>query len=449
VQSWTLKQFTNNDNISSGRVTWNPSGTEIALSATINNGNYQIYKGAFTPSAPLGALSALTNHSDGTMDTYPDWGQNGIVYLEQPLSGQQRIKLVGNPPGFTLTAPTPPSGLTFAGGLAWSPNGTQVAYALGSPTASTYIYYFNAADGIPVQITTGSVTDAWPDWAVASDNTQWIFFQRISANTPQIYRVQVNPLGQPQLLTGSTGGSGSSTPSVANPVTYLAAVFPPPMDVPLPRLSNCEFADRQGANVRSRDINPSIPGNYPLIASAPAEVMIVDTSLAADPPPLNNANNAGLGNFVAIRINWTNLPKEIQDRINSKYFSANPVTSGYLYIGYAHLQSVAVSAVAPPNPSPQVPLKGAIGVSGDTGDAGIKHLDITVFYIPPKGPFNVRPEPSSTGYDTSPYSFANLHQWYNAFYRLYNSRETFGNTQEIDPLVLWPILAQGTSCPLP
>jgi hypothetical protein len=40
-------------------------------------------------------------------------------------------------------------------------------------------------------------------------------------------------------------------------------------------------------------------------------------------------------------------------------------------------------------------------------------------------------------------------EFYNAFYKLFRMENVFGNTVEIDPVVLWPILDDNPSCNTP
>lgn len=205
---------------------------------------------------------------------------------------------------------------------------------------------------------------------------------------------------------------------------------PPPTFTPVPglrlpinngRLSDCEFTDRTGSTgIRSRDINPpGTPQSYDVYSTVYGQVMIVDTNL-------DNNSNQGLGNFVAIRTDVTTLPANL-----------NQWGTGYLYIGYAHLSQVYVT------PNQTVTPDTLIGTSGSTGlvPGGLSHLDVTAFYVPAHGPAprNLLPEPRVLG--------ARANADFQSFYAIFGSRGSFGNTEEVDPLAIWPELEQGINCP--
>jgi len=198
-------------------------------------------------------------------------------------------------------------------------------------------------------------------------------------------------------------------------------------------------------------VKAGFAANQPLIAPADAEVIIIDETTSTD-PDFNNPNNANLGKFVAIRIFQNDLPEIIKSRIEQQYPDVDTST-GYLYIGYAHLNSVSVTI------REQISQGGEIGLSGGTGDAGTgnEHLDISAFYI--QEDIRLNPRPYNASYPGSPYSAAQMENWYNSFYLLYLNPRLLGSSQMIDPLVLWPNLLEGTiydyslvnsqSCPRP
>jgi hypothetical protein len=226
-----------------------------------------------------------------------------------------------------------------------------------------------------------------------------------------------------------------------------------------PRLSDipvCEFADRQGVGLRSRDINGTVPNsgslNFDLIAPADAEVMIIDTTLEANPGQFwgNNPDNKGLGLFVAIRIPWSAIPGPTQFIIGSTYFANSTTpTDGYLYLGYAHLASVSPSITIR-----QSITRGTIlGQSGDSGAAVGNHLDLTIFYIPQSGPRSSNPLPERTSLgppgDPDGFNADSQYGFYNAFYKLFRNIDSFGKSVEIDPVILWPILDDNPLCNTP
>jgi hypothetical protein len=198
------------------------------------------------------------------------------------------------------------------------------------------------------------------------------------------------------------------------------------------------------AYLASRDINPLGPpvaGN-PVISPLEAEIMIVDTTLSAEPD--FPSDNAGLGYFVALRIPMGTLPQILKDEIR-RYYSESRIpttSSGYLYIGYAHLSQVEVV------PRQVVTRGQVLGYSGDTGFATAPHLDVTAYYIPERGPASgVLPIPEDTYWQTSPYAPDQLPFWYNSYYTLFLRPNIHGLATSIDPLVLWPSLNVGCIYP--
>ncbi len=266
----------------------------------------------------------------------------------------------------------------------------------------------------------------------------------ITTNPDCAFKAPIAPLptATPSLrLVTNTPHPSTPTPQANDPV-QLATLFPPPMDptnldpVLVARLSNSQLANRGNISppLCSRDINPfnpttqqSVSGSgYNLITPADGEVMIIDTSFAGDA-------NAGLGNFVAIRIITTQLPPEIWGRLVDHYAFSEP---GYIYVGYAHLQSVSPTITTRFDGTPLPIARGTVlGFSGATGTDNA-HLDVTIFYITEASGL---PLPRNIGYEGSP-PRSQLPYWYNSFYRIFLVDQN--TTIFVDPLTLWPILAE-------
>jgi hypothetical protein len=189
------------------------------------------------------------------------------------------------------------------------------------------------------------------------------------------------------------------------------------------------FDDRFNTGLRSRDINPSglPPGNFEVRSPTRAMVMIVSTTnIYTSFTPGNNAN---LGNFVAIRVHTSDVPEGILHRLSA-------ITGpGFIYLGYAHLDSVSVSVG-------QVLFPGAvIGMSGNTGirptnlpndPVANAHLDLTMFFVPYDG----------SGRDPEPGFFGSGGSGdYNAFYAISKQLDFYPSRTslpiEIDPAAVW------------
>jgi RHS repeat-associated protein len=192
----------------------------------------------------------------------------------------------------------------------------------------------------------------------------------------------------------------------------------------------CSWINSNGSPLRSRDVNPRCmtstggfiaQGGIPANVYAPvpqAEVMIVDQDAGA------------LGKFVAIRI-------------DSQYLPQLGLGNGHLYIGYSHLSQILVSSGTGRPDYPTVAMS-PIGVTGQTGTDNI-HLDVMAFFIPDVGTaITTDPAPWRTVAGTE----TDLHLNSQAFFRLGgvgNFAEVF-NSQEIDPLTIWPALGDSQVC---
>ncbi len=167
------------------------------------------------------------------------------------------------------------------------------------------------------------------------------------------------------IAAGCIGQAPAVPPTVVPGQEILPVMTGTPSSFHLPVdngiLSNCDFVSRTPNGLPSRDVNPpSFPIPVPVYAPANGEVMIVDTT----------GDNAGLGNFVAIRIHTSSIPQV-----------ASQFGSGYIYIGYAHLSQVSVQSSLYA-PYPAVTAGQEIGQTGNTGIGGQIHLDVTVFFVP-------------------------------------------------------------------
>jgi hypothetical protein len=83
-------------------------------------------------------------------------------------------------------------------------------------------------------------------------------------------------------------------------------------------------------------------------------------------------------------------------------------------------------------------------MSGSTGTDNV-HLDVTAFFIPEINAFGADPAPRSTGTEENAGgTVVPEHQHFQSFYTL--GLPGLYEPQNIDPLLLWPELAQGTIC---
>jgi len=142
--------------------------------------------------------------------------------------------------------------------------------------------------------------------------------------------------------------------------------------------------------------------------------------------------NSNLGNFVAFRLFVPDLPEKIKSSLQQHY-QINPELDGYIYVGFAHFDSVSVV------PSFNLQLGSLIGMSGNSGllNEG-KHLDLSTFYIPNQSNGNA-PDPNTIAL-ISPGETSDT--YFQSFYSLFFT-QVF-NSIMIDPLILWPALVNNT-----
>jgi len=289
-----------------------------------------------------------------------------------------------------------------------------------------------------------------------------------STNTPSA------PSNTPTAVTFATNtpqGGSTSTPSWQQ----LATNFPLPLvTTPQARLSDPDYVDRayptpggptpNPTNVQplcSRDVNrPGGGMNFPAIASAGGEVMIVDLAQ-------NGTDNQNLGNFVVIRIPIQGLPASVKQALISSLSqnsaNANVVflinnNVGWIWMGYAHLNSVSVSGWTPSN-YPPVSANAQLGLSGNSGlqfpaplATGTPHLDISAYYIsgeitPPiraSLPIPIATNVGTVNPITSQYGLT-LPEPYSVYFGFFKNRAVYGPVALIDPLWLWPIIQDGAT----
>jgi hypothetical protein len=243
----------------------------------------------------------------------------------------------------------------------------------------------------------------------------------------------------------------------ADPWGYaLATHFPlpmnPPAGTPEARLSDWDYVDRGFSTAPfacSRDMNPIgiTGGNHRIIASVKSEVWLVDTDYATP--------NGNLGNFFVLRIDTVDLPLQVkaslQGKVRPEVMELIEEGWGWLYIGYAHMNTVTVPTPQAPDFYPTVPAKRDVGRSGKTGlpTGSFEHLDITVYFVSGKVPSDVLGR--TIGVE-DPHPPAVFNPYY-AYFELFRTRGGFlpqgndsiyGLIELIDPLWLWPLLQQGT-----
>lgn len=248
----------------------------------------------------------------------------------------------------------------------------------------------------------------------------------------------------------------------STPPPDLSGIFPLPMIGPdqqhQARLTaRCVLHDE----IPGRDVQPlGLTGDgYELRIPAPATIMVVDN---------DDQYNAGLGNFVSIRIDMVDVPIEIRTRLatmntipgNPNFRNITSSEGGSLHIGYAHIMSGTIPADIIPSvvsdgidrngiyPDELWPTGTLIGLSGATGNTSGAHLHVTVYYIE-DNPNIAEPDYLEGWGAPNPY-YSNIEHDVDFDYIVqeltFSGRPFFGDMVYVNPLVLWPSLQASTGC---
>ena len=455
---------------------WSPSGTQIAFTSN-RSGSLQLYvmNGDGSNIHPITSVT--------TTPIFHSWSFDGtkILYSVSNPSGPDRRVYVASPTGSGSNEVTSTNGLLNP---IWATNTQLVFHKFGS---TSYDIFRTNIDSTNQTNLTNTANDTESNPSLSPDGTR-IFYLRAFATAYMMnsdgsnqhsLSIQFSPGDELSawkvLVLGQVDFSTNTPPALAT-WQQLATVFPLPLTTtPQSRLSDPDFVDRAYAGpgtptpnptsvqpLCSRDVNrPGGGANFPAISSAPAEVMIVDLASG-------QGDNQNLGNFVVIRIRIASLHPNVKQslvaQLSQNSANANIVylinaNVGWLWIGYAHLNSVSISGWTP-SIYPTVPANGQLGLSGATGlelltPAANPHLDISAYYISGAVGGIVRnslPTPIATSFaqiDPRTREFGldpiaagvDLYQIYFEFF----NQTAYGLVELIDPLWLWPLLQDGAT----
>ncbi len=246
--------------------------------------------------------------------------------------------------------------------------------------------------------------------------------------------------------------TATSTPTNTPPPDYSSQFLLPMIGTASnpPRLSNCLIPGYY--DIPSRDINPRgiTGGSFAVQTPARATIQIVDR-IGRIPAP---------GIFLSIRVDLQDVPQVIRQRmatLNTTFGNIPLTAEGSLQIAYSHLTINSIPTdIEPVDIRSQIlvleqdvkPAGTIIGFSGDTGNTNGAHLDIAVYYIPDYPDvgnafeFERWADPTFIDYRHNAEAFWSIYQV------APQGRPTvdIGTPIVVDPLVLWPILQEGTSC---
>ncbi len=441
---------------------WSPNGDQIVFSGDVES-NTQIIYDVATVNLDGSNLQIFTN--GGGFE--PDWSVDGLIVYQ---NGQLRIVPSS---GGTSSAVNNTSG---GYSPSWSPNGEMIVFVM-----SQNLYVISACGTGLQQLTFTSARESQPDWGFGAGGLRAPACHAPTLPpfpTPVVFRTNT-PIGATPIPTTPPTPAPTFPPSLT-PVpptatlmspAELATVFPLPMQ-PNPtygavRLSgdNLDFIERDASNnvlyhLCSRDANPSVVISHPLISPANAEIWLSDIE----------GDNQDLGKFTVIRIPIQNLPQSVRNRllndlaiplaptpppltlvpyqIPTLIAAASTTTEnvGWIYIAYAHQDSVTVATPASRIYTP-VDMWQSVGASGNTGiESNEKHLDVSAFYV--SGTINNIAGITTAAGTSNPHNNSTVYFFndYNAYSSVYKqSRNASGNTifgyiTLVDPLTLWPFL---------
>jgi Tol biopolymer transport system component len=159
-----LTRLTNNA-AADGGPSWSADGTKIAFT-TNRNGNFEIY----TMNADGSSPTRVTNNSADDFGTA--WSPDGTKILFASNRDGNFEVYVMNANGSSPTRLTnnsaadgyyPISTSLIHYGLAWSPDGTQIAF-ISNRDSNVEVYRMNANGSSPTRLTNNTVPDTAPDW---------------------------------------------------------------------------------------------------------------------------------------------------------------------------------------------------------------------------------------------------------------------------------------------
>lgn len=384
------------------------------------------------PSTEIYCVSRLVLGVNIRADHYPT---ASIAYFVGSDSDPWRLKLTGY-------ADIPEIGRYYL---------VEAAYESGLLSAENASY----SGWLSAQITSGNLCDASQTAANISDQKLPVLNVFVNPPAP-IGTATAIPVPSPTPTSPPDHSDVFSMPMVnANPIQLSRCG--------LHRDANPSIGIMRGDLVLGLDMNPKdiagqshnlIVPNFSVVGPDPnvAEIVAIDTMIE---------NGQEIGNFVGVRIETQYLPIEILNRLagttvsstqynnspaDGRYQSISNVTTGAIYIGYGHLDTVSTTLQV----GQRVPPNTFIGISGETGldddgfasiDPGAKHLHIATFYAP-ESP--LPPIPDRIARDD--------YQWFfNAYDLGANGNPdhlaNYGMNFLVNPLVLWPSTQDRTSCP--
>ncbi|MBK9122428.1 MAG: PD40 domain-containing protein [Chloroflexi bacterium] len=466
---------------------WSPNGTHISYvveDELICDLRTLKWENGQVSDITLIALAPLNDGCYRDVDRSP--AQHQYVYSSYaPTPG---LRLIGVTNGIG-SLPTPLADGWYTDPN-WDPDGVAVAFGgqpiVGSgttfpPSGAGLFVQRVATNGAPVGQPTTVATIALPppdngmrpDWngtpvCTGARDAGGDLCQ--PAPTATISFATNTPLGPTPTPTPSPSPTVAPTLSDAQ----LATVFPLPMQpgagTPEARLSNGEFVERGNPTalpVCSRDVNPpGFPVSYPLIIPANAELWVVDTEYLPSEAP----NNANLGRFTVYRIRLQDLPAGTLERLKSSpsmqqnEFQTlldeainNPSTSvnlGWVYIAYAHQDSVTVVATPARHQYPPLQPTAEIGSSGNSGLTSVPtaefHLDVSAYYVSGRVELPILSIAADEPHNGLKYFDPTFQDYFTLYKTLRTAtrRNAYGLITLIDPITLWPQLGVDVGFPI-
>jgi len=454
---------------------WSPNGNQLVLSADI------------VPDAQF-LLDVVTQNLDGTMlqpltnsgyAFQPDWSIDDQIVYENAVTG--KLGMISSSGGVSSAVNDTDGGYSPS----WSLNGEMIVFV-----RSQNLYVISACGTGLQQLTFTTTRESQPDWGFGAGGGLRAPACQVATSTPPSIFNTNTPLGAtpiPPLATLTPlppTATPTATPTPIPPTATLtpmpptatlmspaelATVFPLPMQPdptygPVRLSGDLQFVERgaltsERYHLCSRDANPIAVISHPLISPANAEVWLSDT----------DGDNADLGKFTVIRIRIQDLSQSVRGRLLHDLtiplaptpppltlvpyqiptlIAAASITNenvGWIYIAYAHQDSVTIVT-----PAAQIYTSlttwQSVGTSGNSGiESEAKHLDVSAFYV--SGEINNIPNvPNIPGLDLN-------NNWrgpidYLSYTGIYESNRgsdgitRFGYITLVDPLTLWPLLAE-------